>query len=82
MTAGTLNRSVDDPPLSPLVGETVKLSPAQQGLAELVTELKRLSEQHLLASTDQKRQRLLVRKTLEGRRREVLHLRAKVLLTK
>jgi ribose transport system permease protein len=35
MTAGTLNRSADDPPLSPLVGETVKLGPAQQGLAEL-----------------------------------------------
>src|SRR6202140_842222 len=35
MTAGTLNRSADDPPLSTLAGETVKLSPAQQDLAEL-----------------------------------------------
>ncbi len=37
---------------------------------------KRLEEKKLLASTDKKRNRLVVRKTLERRRREVLHLRA------
>lgn len=38
---------------------------------------RRLSEQNLLASVDTQRNRLVVRRTLEGRRREVLHLGAK-----
>jgi hypothetical protein len=37
---------------------------------------KRLSERGLLASTDSNRDVLTIRKTLDGRRREVLHLRA------
>jgi hypothetical protein len=40
---------------------------------------KRLKEKKLLASNDKKRKRLQVRRTLEGRQREVLHLRADVL---
>lgn len=35
---------------------------------------KRLHEQGLLASTDQTRDRLTVRRTLQGKRRDVLHL--------
>ncbi len=37
---------------------------------------KRLHERGLLASTDDQREKLLVRKTLGGQRREVLHFRA------
>jgi hypothetical protein len=40
---------------------------------------KRLRERGLLASTDTEREVLTVRRTLEGRRREVLHLRSAVL---
>ena len=41
---------------------------------------KRLKDKGLLASTEPERGRLTVRKTLEGTRREVLHLRAKALM--
>jgi hypothetical protein len=40
---------------------------------------KRLKERGLLASTDRQRGRLVVRRTLEGHRREVLHLRVAAL---
>jgi hypothetical protein len=40
---------------------------------------KRLKEKKMLASTDEKRKRLLVRRQLEGRQRKVLHLRAELL---
>jgi hypothetical protein len=40
---------------------------------------KRLHEKDLLASTEPKRETLLVRRTLEGRRQEVLHLKASLL---
>ena len=40
---------------------------------------KRLKEKGLLASTDETRGRLLVRHTLEGQRREVLHLKTEAL---
>jgi hypothetical protein len=43
---------------------------------------KRLKEKGLLASTDEARNRILVRRTLEGARREVLHLRADLLAQK
>ena len=39
----------------------------------------RLDEKKMLASTDTKRKRVLVRKTLEGRRRKVLHLHTSAL---
>ena len=52
-------------------GESLTVSPT--------TLRKRLHEEGLLASTDRNREVLTVRRTLEGRRREVLHLRASVL---
>jgi hypothetical protein len=52
-------------------GESLTVSPS--------TLRKRLHEEDLLASTDPKREVLTVRRTLEGRRREVIHLRASVL---
>jgi hypothetical protein len=42
---------------------------------------RRLRDRRLLASADEKRQTLTIRKTVEGRRREVLHLHADALAT-
>jgi hypothetical protein len=69
--------------LEPEASYAVVQALAQQGGEPLAVGSKTLSkelrDQKMLLSTDTKRDRVVIRKTLEGTKRAVLHLRAKLL---